>query len=134
MMRQGIAHPQMSMAQLSEAWCVLNRVSPTQEPVKRLLATIAKQEERLSESVNDLEFRRGLYNILADRCDRRTVELAEARAQRNRLKDAMNELWHYYSLTGAAYELIEKALADLGNSPANAERMHHLPQNTMKTL
>jgi hypothetical protein len=39
--------------------------------------------------------------------------------KRDALDDALNELWHYYSLTGAAYELIEKVRADHGNSPAN---------------
>jgi hypothetical protein len=31
--------------------------------------------------------------------------------QRDRLVEVLNDLWHNYSLTGAAYELIEKALA-----------------------
>jgi hypothetical protein len=30
--------------------------------------------------------------------------------QRDRLVEVLNDLWHNYSLTGAAYELIEKAL------------------------
>jgi len=47
-------------------------------------------------------------------------ELRDMTAKRDALDDALNELWHYYSLTGAAYELIEKVRADHGNSPANA--------------
>jgi hypothetical protein len=35
----------------------------------------------------------------------------EAIEQRDRLAEVLNDLWHNYSLTGAAYELIEKALA-----------------------
>ena len=35
----------------------------------------------------------------------------ELREQRDRLAEVLNDLWHNYSLTGAAYELIEQALA-----------------------
>jgi hypothetical protein len=38
-------------------------------------------------------------------------ELATVTEQRDRLAEVLNDLWHNYSLTGAAYELIEKALA-----------------------
>jgi DNA topoisomerase IA len=38
-------------------------------------------------------------------------ELAAVTEQRDRLAEVLNDLWHNYSLTGAAYELIEKALA-----------------------
>jgi len=39
------------------------------------------------------------------------LELAEVTKQRDELAKTLNDLWHYYSLTGAAYELIETALA-----------------------
>lgn len=38
-------------------------------------------------------------------------ELSAVTEQRDRLVEVLNDLWHNYSLTGAAYELIEKALA-----------------------
>jgi hypothetical protein len=39
------------------------------------------------------------------------LTLAAVTEQRDRLAEVLNDLWHHYSLTGAAYELIEKALA-----------------------
>jgi hypothetical protein len=48
--------------------------------------------EQLDEALSDLEFRRELYVVLAERCDRRTVELAETRNQRDRLAEALREL------------------------------------------
>ena len=35
----------------------------------------------------------------------------EAKEQRDRLAEVLNDLWYNYSLTGAAYELIEQTLA-----------------------
>ena len=43
--------------------------------------------------------------------DRLEAELAAVTEQRDRLAEVLNDLWHNYSLTGAACELIEKALA-----------------------
>jgi hypothetical protein len=48
--------------------------------------------EQLDEALSDLEFRRELYALLAERCDRRTVELAETRNQRDRLAEALLNL------------------------------------------
>lgn len=41
----------------------------------------------------------------------------ELQEQRDRLAEVLNDLWHNYSLTGAAYELIEKALAAVEGGP-----------------
>jgi len=41
-------------------------------------------------------------------------ELAAVTYQRDRLAEALNDLWHHYSLTEAAYNLIEKSLATVG--------------------
>ena len=37
-------------------------------------------------------------------------ELAAVTEQRDRLAEALNELWYNHSLTGSTYELIEQAL------------------------
>jgi chromosome segregation ATPase len=100
------------------------------------LAAIARE---LTEALSDLEFRRDLFklqeqqlnDVRAER-DRMAEEINEingeyglwwaqkriaiderdeAREQRDRMAEGLNDLWHHYSLTGAAYELIEKALA-----------------------
>ena len=46
---------------------------------------------KIEELANDLEFRRQLYVLESQRCDRRTVQLAEARVQRNRLAEALKK-------------------------------------------
>ncbi len=43
--------------------------------------------------------------------DRLEAELAAVTEQRDRLVEALRELWDNHTLYGAAYELIEKALA-----------------------
>jgi hypothetical protein len=53
---------------------------------KGLERELAEAREQRDEALSDLEFRRELYVILAERCDRRTVELAETRDQRDRLE------------------------------------------------
>jgi hypothetical protein len=42
------------------------------------------------------------------------AEVATIKEQRDRLAEVLNELWHHYSLTEAAYNLIEKSLATVG--------------------
>jgi len=58
-----------------------------------LAAVTAQRDEVLS----DLEFRRQLYVVLAERCDRHTVELAETRVQRDRLAEALKEIYNVSS-------------------------------------
>ena len=53
---------------------------------------LAEAREQRDVALSDLEFRRELYALLAERCDRRTVELAETRNQRDRLAEALREL------------------------------------------
>jgi hypothetical protein len=48
--------------------------------------------EQRDEALFDLDFRRELYALLAERCDRRTVELAETRAQRDRLAAVLQRI------------------------------------------
>ncbi len=43
--------------------------------------------------------------------DRLEAELAAVTEQRDRLAEALRELWDNHTLHGAAYELIENALA-----------------------
>jgi hypothetical protein len=52
----------------------------------------------------ELEFFQSAFNEQGD-------VLSKVIEQRDRLAEVLNDLWHNYSLTGAAYELIEKALA-----------------------
>ena len=52
-----------------------------------------------------------------DEITRLEKELSAMTLKRDALDDTLNELWHYYSLTGAAYELIEQARAEHGNLP-----------------
>jgi hypothetical protein len=54
--------------------------------VMRLERELVEAREQLDEALSNLEFRRELYVVLAERCDRRTVELAETRDQRDRLE------------------------------------------------
>ncbi len=50
--------------------------------------------------------------------DRLEAQLDAVTEQRDRLAEVLNDLWHHYSLTGAAYELIEKSLAAVeGDQP-----------------
>jgi predicted nucleic acid-binding Zn-ribbon protein len=58
------------------------------EARETLAAVTAQRDEALS----DLEFRRQLYVVLAERCDRHTVELAETRVQRDRLAEALRDI------------------------------------------
>jgi hypothetical protein len=62
-----------------------------------------KLERERDEALSDLEFRRDLFKL-------QEQQLNDVRAERDRLAEGLNDLWHHYSLTGAAYELIEKAL------------------------
>jgi hypothetical protein len=51
------------------------------------------------------------YDRMAELCLKLERELNAVTEQRDRLAEALNDLWHHYSLTEAAYNLIEKALA-----------------------
>ena len=51
------------------------------------------------------------YRELEEEAERYRLEANAMMMQRDRLAEVLNDLWHHYSLTGAAYELIEKALA-----------------------
>lgn len=56
---------------------------------------------------------RGLRKAWVELDDKRQdleKQLSTITEQRDRLVEVLNDLWHHYSLTGAAYELIEKAL------------------------
>jgi hypothetical protein len=53
---------------------------------------LAEAREQRDVALSDLEFRRELYVILAERCDRRTVELAETRNQRNTLAEVLERV------------------------------------------
>lgn len=48
---------------------------------------------------------------IIERHDKLQSQLAAERALADRLAEDLNNLWHYYSLTGAAYEVVEAALA-----------------------
>jgi uncharacterized coiled-coil DUF342 family protein len=57
---------------------------------------------------------RGLRKAWVELDDKRQdleKQLSTITEQRDKLAEVLNDLWHHYSLTGAAYELIEKALA-----------------------
>jgi hypothetical protein len=50
-------------------------------------------------------------------------ELAEVKQQRDRLAEALRELWNNHTLHGAAYELIEQTLSAVkGCTPNNCQR------------
>jgi chromosome segregation ATPase len=71
------------------------------ESMERKLTKLQRERDRLAEQIEanhkaTLVIERMFY---------------EEREQRDRLAEALNDLWHYHSLTDAAYELIEKALA-----------------------
>ena len=61
-------------------------------------------ERERDEALSDLEFRRDLFQL-------QEQQLNDVRAERDGLAEVLNDLWHNYSLTGAAYELIEQTLA-----------------------
>ena len=76
--------------------------------LERELVAVTEQRDELKSK----------YRTHHDEAERITNEIRrvssvcrELREQRDRLAEALNDLWHNYSLTGAAYELIEKALA-----------------------
>jgi hypothetical protein len=74
--------------------------------------------EQRDEALSDLEFRRQLYVLLAERCDRRTVELAETRVQRDKLAEVVNAATILIAAKGRhntmlAYEGLRKALQSL---------------------
>jgi len=88
------------------------------EARETLAAVTAQRDEALS----DLEFRRQLYVVLAERCDRHTVELAETRVQRDRLAEALKEYREAlsdgpencsYKMYEAVDEFAEQALQSL---------------------
>lgn len=54
---------------------------------------------------------------LRDKAERYRLEANSLMMQRDRLAEVLNDLWHNYSLTGAAYELIEKALTAVEGGP-----------------
>jgi hypothetical protein len=56
---------------------------------------------------------RDMMKTIVDEQCRVSSVCRELREQRDRLAEVLNDLWHHYSLTGAAYELIEKALAEV---------------------
>jgi septal ring factor EnvC (AmiA/AmiB activator) len=108
----------MSTAQLSEAWCVLSRVSPTQEPVKRLLATIAKQEQELAEArkrITDLERCDEILHQDGERWRKiasdKHHEAEKAREQRDRLAEALRIIMEDQKTDPFIFELAQKALA-----------------------
>jgi hypothetical protein len=74
-------------------------------------------ERELAEAKFDLQFRRELYAL-------QTNELNEAKEQRDRLADALRELWNNHTLHGAAYELIEQTLEAVAGrrTPNNCQR------------
>jgi len=76
----------------------------TRDEAKAFCQLLNKLERELTEVLSDLEFRRDLFKL-------QEQQLNDVRAERDRLAEVLNDLWHHYSLTGAAYELIEKALA-----------------------
>lgn len=45
----------------------------------------------------------------------------ESREQRDRLAEALNDLWHHYSLTDAAYALIDAALTSVEGGGKHAK-------------
>lgn len=78
--------------------------------------------------ITDAAFKRAAllpakHSVIAARLCCRTMEreLAEAREQRDKLADTLNDLWHNYSLTGAAYDLIEASLAAVKAVPGVEE-------------
>jgi hypothetical protein len=75
------------LADLKE--CVSSMSHPN---IRDLLRELAEAREQRDEALSDSEFLRELYALLAERCDRRTVELAETRDQRDRLAVICGEL------------------------------------------
>jgi uncharacterized protein (DUF3084 family) len=121
--------------QITEA----NRIEHLENLLKVTQITLESVTEQRDEVRADLEFRRGLFQLQEQQLNdvraerdglgrdlsavkeqRDTAQKAlfsavddyeKAIEQRDRLAEVLNDLWHHYSLTGAAYELIEKALA-----------------------
>jgi hypothetical protein len=75
----------------------------TKAEAEGLCELLNKLERERDEALSDLEFRRDLFKL-------QEQQLNDVRAERDRLAEGLNDLCHHYSLTGAAYELIEKAL------------------------
>jgi len=72
---------------------LLGSVAGVISQIDNMYAGVRQQrDEARDEALSDLKFRRELYALLAERCDRRTVELAETRVQRDRLAEALQDL------------------------------------------
>ena len=74
------------------------------DQVSAAMMVIRGMERERDEVLSDLEFRRDLFKL-------QEQQLNDVRAERDRLAEALRELWKNHTLHGAAYELIEQTLA-----------------------
>jgi hypothetical protein len=86
-----LAAVKQTMGELCES-CGWAMRLPDQPCRCELERELTEAREKRDEALSDLEFRRELYVILAERCDRRTVELAETRNQRNTLAEVLERV------------------------------------------
>lgn len=84
------------------------------EQLERELAAVTKERDEIPNCIGALESQAREYRKVMLEIETKNETLKQ---QRDTLAEALNDLWHRHSLTGAAYELIEKSLATLQPQP-----------------